>query len=64
LFEDPRKEDREMRQAQKRTGKDGTRRRVQLHPIICIVCGRTFTPRKVNAKTCSNKCRGLHRQQA
>jgi hypothetical protein len=46
-----------MRQAQKRTGKDGTRRPVQLYPIICIVCGRAFTPRKVNAKTCSNKCR-------
>jgi hypothetical protein len=46
-----------MRQAQKRAGKDGTRRPVQLYPIICIVCGRTFTPRKVNAKTCSNKCR-------
>jgi hypothetical protein len=43
-----------MRQAQKRTGKDGTRRRVQLYPIIRIVCGRTFTPRKVIAKTCSN----------
>jgi hypothetical protein len=54
-----------MRQAQKRTGKDGARRPIQLHPIICIVCGRTFTPRKVNAKTCSNKCRvRLHRQQA
>jgi hypothetical protein len=58
-----------MKQAQKSTGKDRTRlnerRRVQLYPIICIVCGRAFTPRKVNAKACSNKCRvRLHRPQA
>jgi hypothetical protein len=40
------------------------RRRVTHEPIVCAVCGETFTPRRNDASTCSSKCRQkLHRER-
>jgi hypothetical protein len=41
-----------------RTRKNKLRRRIPEHePIACIVCGASFVPRRIDARTCSNKCR-------
>jgi predicted nucleic acid-binding Zn ribbon protein len=40
------------------------RRRVRHEPMHCAVCGRSFTPKRNDAVTCSNTCRQkLHRQR-
>jgi hypothetical protein len=33
------------------------RRRVTHREIACAVCGESFTPKRCDAVTCSNKCR-------
>jgi hypothetical protein len=41
------------------------RRRVKHQPVTCIKCGRSFTPTRDDALTCSNRCRqALHRERA
>ena len=37
--------------------RNAERRRVQHEPRICINCGRSFTPKRADAVTCSNRCR-------
>ena len=38
------------------------RRRVTPQPMVCEVCGKSFTPRRSDARTCSDRCRQrLHR---
>jgi hypothetical protein len=39
------------------------RRRVKHEPTVCVACGVTFVPKRVDAMTCSGACRvRLHRQ--
>jgi hypothetical protein len=38
-------------------GKDRERHRVKHDTIRCVVCGEMFTPRRRDARTCSNRCR-------
>ena len=33
------------------------KRRVQPEPKICEVCGKSFTPKRSDARTCSDRCR-------
>ena len=41
------------------------RRRVSHEPMACVECGRSFVPKRADAKTCSNRCRQAHhRRQA
>jgi hypothetical protein len=41
-----------------------TRRRVQHEQEVCEACGKSFVPKRSDAKTCSNACRQrLHRER-
>jgi hypothetical protein len=40
------------------------RRRLVPEPMVCIQCGKTFTPKRADAVTCSNRCRqAQHRRR-
>jgi hypothetical protein len=40
-----------------RNQRNNERRRVRPTPMTCVQCGGTFTPKRADALTCSNKCR-------
>ena len=40
-----------------KNSRNNLRRRVKHKRMACNQCGRPFTPKRADAKTCSNKCR-------
>jgi len=47
-----------------RNQRNKLRRRVKHTPMMCIICGEIFFPRRADAVTCSNRCRqALHRAE-
>ena len=40
-----------------RSRRNKLRRRVHHEPVVCIECGRSFLPRRADAKLCSGACR-------
>ena len=45
--------------------RNNLRRRVEHARMVCVECGRSFTPKRADAKTCSNRCRqAQHRKHA
>jgi predicted nucleic acid-binding Zn ribbon protein len=37
--------------------RQNARRRVTPQPKKCVICGKTFTPKRSDARTCSDRCR-------
>ncbi len=47
-----------------RRERDARRRRIEPKPKVCEVCGETFTPKRSDARTCSDRCRQRLRREA